>query len=196
MVFLIGITLYALIKLFEIDTSLSSNLLNWSATLFPSIVIIYTFQSWRNQKASEIVASEAKEIAQRLNEHIESHKMIIRTRIYGATYIHHLDTISGDYLYLQSKLYFLTDLVSEIYDKRNVGIFIETRNAFLREHISYTSTHYANYDFRVFPDSNTSKIKLNLDEKNEKYAIAHLHLHNILIKIMMHSESLELSNEL
>lgn len=44
------------------------NLLGWSATLFATIALLYTFNSWREQKSSEVIANEAKIILNDLSQ--------------------------------------------------------------------------------------------------------------------------------
>lgn len=46
----ISIALYALIQIYVDDKSTASNLLSWTATLFATIALLYTFNSWREQK--------------------------------------------------------------------------------------------------------------------------------------------------
>jgi hypothetical protein len=61
------IALYALIQIYVDDKGTATNLMIWSATLFPSIALLYTFNSWRDQKGSEIIANEANEIVKNLS---------------------------------------------------------------------------------------------------------------------------------
>ncbi|ESK56733.1 hypothetical protein F990_00805 [Acinetobacter tjernbergiae DSM 14971 = CIP 107465] len=52
----VSIALYALIQIFVDDKSTASNLLGWSATLFATIALLYTFNTWREQKGSEALS--------------------------------------------------------------------------------------------------------------------------------------------
>lgn len=52
----VSIALYALIQIFFDDKSTASNLLGWSATLFATIALLYTFNTWREQKGSEALS--------------------------------------------------------------------------------------------------------------------------------------------
>lgn len=56
------IAIYAILQLYvkEIDRGTATNLMIWSATLFPSIALLYTFNSWKDQKSSEILSEESK----------------------------------------------------------------------------------------------------------------------------------------
>ena len=52
----VSIAFYALIQLFVDDKSTASNLLGWTATLFATIALLYTFNTWREQKGSEALS--------------------------------------------------------------------------------------------------------------------------------------------
>lgn len=67
----ISIALYALIQIYVDDEATASSLLGWSATIFATIALLYTFNSWRDQKGSEVIANEAKLIIDKLNESLE-----------------------------------------------------------------------------------------------------------------------------
>lgn len=56
----ISIALYALIKEFEMDVALTTNLLLWSATLFAPIAVLMTYTSWKVQKRNEELSLLAK----------------------------------------------------------------------------------------------------------------------------------------
>lgn len=56
----ISIAIYALIQMYVEEKELAASLLGWSATMFATIALLYTFNSWRNQKASEILSYESK----------------------------------------------------------------------------------------------------------------------------------------
>jgi len=57
------VAIYAILQLYvkEIDRETATNLMIWSATLFPSIALLYTFNSWRDQKGSEVLSALSKE---------------------------------------------------------------------------------------------------------------------------------------
>lgn len=52
----ISIALYALIQIYVDDKGTATNLMIWSATLFPTIALLYTFNTWRKQKGSEVLS--------------------------------------------------------------------------------------------------------------------------------------------
>lgn len=57
----VSIALYALIQIFfKSDTATASSLLSWTATIFATIALLYTFNSWKDQKSSEILSEESK----------------------------------------------------------------------------------------------------------------------------------------
>ncbi|NHC04773.1 hypothetical protein G9F31_13560 [Acinetobacter sp. 187] len=58
----ISIALYAVIKEFNIDIALSTNLLIWTATLFAPIAVLMTYTSWYHQKGLEVIALQAKSL--------------------------------------------------------------------------------------------------------------------------------------
>lgn len=59
---LISIFLYILIQTFFSDTSTASNLMNWSATIFATIALLYTFNGWKAQKQREEIALLAQKV--------------------------------------------------------------------------------------------------------------------------------------
>lgn len=46
----LSIALYALIQIYVEDKGTATNLMIWSATLFPTIALLYTFNTWRNKR--------------------------------------------------------------------------------------------------------------------------------------------------
>lgn len=52
----LSIALYALIQIYVEDKGTATNLMIWSATLFPTIALLYTFNTWRKQKGSEVLS--------------------------------------------------------------------------------------------------------------------------------------------
>lgn len=75
----LSVALYALIKTFIHDSDsqgMAVDLLSWSATLFATIALLYTFNSWRSQKELEVIASESKNII-KLISNLEENAMNI-----------------------------------------------------------------------------------------------------------------------
>ena len=57
------LAIYHLIVKFISDQdqqTMFASLLAWSATLFATIALLYTFKEWRNQKASDVIEFKAK----------------------------------------------------------------------------------------------------------------------------------------
>ena len=50
------IAIYAIFRLLEVDLTLATNLLLWSAAIFAPIAVLMTYTSWREQKGSEILS--------------------------------------------------------------------------------------------------------------------------------------------
>lgn len=62
------IAIYALIQIYVGDKGTATNLMIWSATLFPSIALLYTFNAWRYQKGTEVIAEECKNVIYMLSK--------------------------------------------------------------------------------------------------------------------------------
>lgn len=65
------IAIYTLIIFFIKDKDhqgMAVDLLSWSATLFATIALLYTFQSWRQQKGSEVMSSLCQKVYSNLND--------------------------------------------------------------------------------------------------------------------------------
>ena len=62
------IAIYAIFKLLEVDITLATNLLLWSAAIFAPVAVLMTYNSWREQKGSEVVAILAKDITTNILE--------------------------------------------------------------------------------------------------------------------------------
>lgn len=60
-IFVLCIAIYAFFKLLEVDITLATNLLLWSAAIFAPIAVLMTYTSWKEQKGSEILSSMSKD---------------------------------------------------------------------------------------------------------------------------------------
>lgn len=61
---------YALYLLFVVvgaNDAIASSLLSWSATMFATVALLFTFNTWREQKASDVLSSLCKEYYLNLN---------------------------------------------------------------------------------------------------------------------------------
>lgn len=74
----VSIAIYALLQLYvkDIDRGTATNLMIWSATLFPSIALIYTFNFWREQKGSEVLSKLSEDVFFRLTNLAKIHNQI------------------------------------------------------------------------------------------------------------------------
>ncbi|MEO4184684.1 hypothetical protein [Acinetobacter pittii] len=72
------LALYAIMQIYvqEIDRGTATNLMIWSATLFPSIALIYTFHFWREQKGSEVLSRLSEESFFKLTNAAKIHEQI------------------------------------------------------------------------------------------------------------------------
>lgn len=59
---ILSIALYALIQIYFDDKSTASNLLSWTATIFATIALLYTLNSWRDQKGSEVLSKKYQSV--------------------------------------------------------------------------------------------------------------------------------------
>lgn len=80
------IVIYAILQLYvaEIDRGTATNLMIWSATLFPSIALLYTFNSWKEQKQIEEIAKLASEL----------HRNLVKSRNFYLEIARYVDSIN------------------------------------------------------------------------------------------------------
>lgn len=52
------------------NEEIASSLLSWTSTMFATIALLYTFNSWREQKGSEVIANEAKDLIKDITQNI------------------------------------------------------------------------------------------------------------------------------
>ncbi|WP_336950831.1 hypothetical protein [Acinetobacter sp. AS167] len=74
---LVDVVLYAIIFFFKLDITLTTNLLIWSATLFAPLALLLTYNGWRSQKASDVIAAESKVFYNYLHDNHHNIKAII-----------------------------------------------------------------------------------------------------------------------
>ena len=71
------IAIYAIFKLLKVDITLATNLLLWSATIFAPLAVLMTYTKWREQKGSEVLAAEARNLIINLNEYkVQTNKIL------------------------------------------------------------------------------------------------------------------------
>lgn len=71
------IALYALIQIYVDDKGTATNLMIWSATLFPSIALLYTYNTWRKQKGSEVLSKISEILFFEIKDFFEISKNIM-----------------------------------------------------------------------------------------------------------------------
>ena len=76
------------------NEEIASSLLSWTSTMFATIALLYTFNSWREQKGSEVIANEAKDLIKDITQNI---------------------SILGDIIYEYSNLTIKNEKIRKIY---------------------------------------------------------------------------------
>lgn len=56
------IAIYAIFKLLDVNITLATNLLIWSATIFAPIAVLMTYTSWKEQKSAETIAYQSNDV--------------------------------------------------------------------------------------------------------------------------------------
>lgn len=70
----VSIALYALIQIFfKLDTATATGLLGWSATMFATIALLYTVNTWREQKNSEVLSTIALSAYEKTDKLLDSY---------------------------------------------------------------------------------------------------------------------------
>ncbi len=66
------IAIYAIFKLLDVNITLATNLLIWSAAIFAPLALLMTYTSWKEQKGGEVISNLAqndlKKYAKIMNE--------------------------------------------------------------------------------------------------------------------------------
>lgn len=76
----VSIAIYALIQVYIDDKSTASSLLGWTATMFATIALLYTFNGWKDQKSSEILSNESKEIFKFVHKNYQCFSSIFKSQ--------------------------------------------------------------------------------------------------------------------
>lgn len=75
---MIAMLLYALIELLCLNGGLAANLLIWSASIFAPIALLVTYNGWKDQKVSEILASESKIFYSYLHDNYQNINWLVK----------------------------------------------------------------------------------------------------------------------
>lgn len=59
---IISFILYFVIKVFDVDIPLTTNLLIWTATIFAPLAFLLTYSNWKEQKSAEIISNYSDQI--------------------------------------------------------------------------------------------------------------------------------------
>jgi hypothetical protein len=141
------LAIYAILQIYvkEIDRGTATNLMIWSATLFPSIALLYTFRSWREQKCSDVLAEQSKLIYNfihenhllfgRLNKINNVDKNMLHDEVkanYRAN-IQNLNIYHGILVHLKNDntikiLGEYTDLLKEVFDRTEFNNYLFTKH--------------------------------------------------------------------
>jgi hypothetical protein len=62
------VAIYALMEISGIDKGSASNLMVWSATIFATIALLYTFNEWKNQRKLEEISTIAQALYKDLSK--------------------------------------------------------------------------------------------------------------------------------
>lgn len=174
------------------DQAIFSNLLGWSGTMFGTVALLYTFKEWRKQKASDMIANEAKIVAEKMNLQLDTHRGIMLSKRYNEKYNEHLNQLKSDYIFIERKLSFLDKLIEIEYEKKNYNIFRENKECYLKEYVSLKETMSTIHTLENYPVKELESLKsINTEKLFEDYSNANLNMYEILIMISLHRESLE-----
>lgn len=122
------LALYAFIDFFNIDKSLASNLLVWSATIFGPLVLLLTFNSWRQQKVSEVLSDESKVFYSYIHDNFQDLTQLIKLVEENGIGDHYYHSIKNRYSLNLQFLNLYADLLKHINDlklKSDVDAYIK-----------------------------------------------------------------------
>ena len=166
----ISIALYALIQMYVEERELAASLLSWTATIFATIALLYIFNSWKNQKASEILSYESKLIFkfvhknyQLFNHLFSNHEFHTKDRAYH--------TIRDNY---QNNL-------------ENLNLYIGLIQAFKKDSVERDFKKYMEMLEILFKDQKYDSIKLN-NGKDYIFTCSE-NLEKRIIKIILHLDN-------
>lgn len=149
-------------NLYGIDKSTASNLLSWSATLFATITLIYTYNTWRYQKFTDTLSSLSKEY------YMDLSKIYEEIDVYIKEFVQNVPTIEVDIPILKKLKSLQRDLVNYKY-KLNI-IYSETKDKKLLveiENIEYIAYLLGDLVFSAI--NNEEESKLEKENKSEYF---------------------------
>lgn len=135
------IALYALIQIYVEDKGTATNLMIWSATLFPSIALLYTFNSWREQKSSDVLSELSKDMFFKLNKIIDINENILND---------HRDKI------LNKRL-------------KNIDLFFEDSETDLTKNLTKSVNEIIDIGFLVYKYTKNEEFRKKINRFNDAY---------------------------
>lgn len=183
LVFLIGVAVYAVVKYFCLDITLSTNILIWTATLFAPVVILATFNSWKEQKNNEIVSQEAIKIAKTMNSLLPLHRKLFWYKPFKhQSYDDHMQEFNLIHDQLYNDLIFLKDAIENLYDVEDFIKFDEAQKKYIKTMYTLIQKIYSNKFSDEF--NNVSLVgNMEFDDILEEYSLDHTNLYKYLIRI-------------
>lgn len=186
LVFLIGVAVYSIVRIYCLDITLTTNILIWTATLFAPIVILATYNSWKEQKGNEIVSQEAIKIAKNLNSLLDLHrKLFWFTPFKNPNYIHSLIKFEETYEQMFNDLTFLKDAIENIYEIDEFTEFEKAQDKYLKSmYILKEKIISAN----TIDEYKTIALvgNMDFDEILEEYSQNHYNIYQFLLRISMY----------
>lgn len=164
----VSLAIYSLINQYvsNQNQSIIVGLLGWSATLFATIALLYTFNSWREQKSLEVIAIEAKSIINELNKSSK-----LSEDLFYSFMQNNLDLYDSNksnlYNIVNNGIKFQLDTINHLIYINNNGKLDEKLNEVIFQH---------NQSYFLFNGKlnyvRENKNKLNADDINKQITIA------------------------
>lgn len=164
----VSLAIYSLIIQYVSDKNQSVivGLLGWSATLFATIALLYTFNIWREQKSTEVIAIEAKLIINELSRSLKLSEDLFYSFMQNNLDLYESNK-SNLYNIIDNSIKFQLDTLSHLIYVNNNGKSDEKLNEVIFQH---------NQSFYLFNGKlnyvNENKNKLNSDDINKQIIIA------------------------
>ena len=180
---MVSVAIYALIQMYVEEKELAASLLSWTAT----IALLFTFDRWRNQKASEIIANEAKIIIEKIHFQREVHINLLFPNDCEESNKFNLKKFDDEYNYIERKVSFLNKLIESEYSEQEFVVFNQKQKEYLQSYNSFLGALKTDQLLMTF-NINDSDIYGSYDTKRsaDNYGDAYFNMCEILIKICLH----------
>jgi len=153
---------YIVLVAVKANDSIASSLLSWTATMFATIALLYTFNSWRDQKGSEVLSKIAEDIFIKLNESRKIHDLIYRKHADNVLDITLNKTDIKRDISLEVKVKELDENMQLILEKVYL-IYKESKNQKLIDKFNETYSSYIKYKILVDNFYDNMKILVHTD---------------------------------